>query len=515
MNKIVECVPNFSEGRDASKVAEIEAAILTVPGVVVLDSHMDADHHRSVITFAGEPDAILEAALRAAKRAVELIDLNQHQGEHPRIGAIDVLPFVPIKGVTMDECVALAHQAGERIARELKVPVYLYERAALRPERRDLADIRRGEFEELRDEIESNPERVPDFGDARLHPTAGAVAVGARPLLIAFNVNLASDDLDVAKKIARAVRGRDGGLQHVKALGLMMKRRGHVQVAMNLVDFKNTPVFRAFDLVSREAERYGIAVSGSEIVGLVPQEALNDCADHALRLENLRPDIVLENRLRTALAFELDEVAAVTSARDRFFDHVAAGKAVPGGGSVAACAGALAAALGAMTCRMTISRDHLVAIDDEVQVLLADLEDLRAGLRTAIDDDAESFERFLAARRLSQQTEAERLQRTMAVEQALKGAMAVPLRVAEYSMAVLELLDELSEISIPQGLADLAVGAEMGLAAVRGAATIVMTNLSALGDEEANHQTRRELDDLIARADEIVRGIEAQLRAKL
>lgn len=302
MNKIVECIPNFSEGRDAAKVDAIAAAVSAVPRVVVLDRTMDADHHRSVITFAGEPEAVAEAAFRAAERAVALIDLNEHAGEHPRMGALDVLPFVPIKGVTMGECVELARRAGERIARELGVPVYFYEQAATRPDRVDLADLRRGEFEGLREEISVNPDRAPDFGEARIHPTAGAVAVGARAPLIAYNINLHTENLSVARKIAEAVRGRGGGLRYVKALGFELRERRQVQVSMNLVNHEGTPIFRVFEMVKREAERYGVAVAGSEIVGLVPQAALNACADFYLRLENFSEDLVLEHRLQLALA---------------------------------------------------------------------------------------------------------------------------------------------------------------------------------------------------------------------
>ena len=275
MNKIVECIPNFSEGRDATIVNAIASAIASVPQVFVLDQTMDSDHHRSVITFAGEPEAVLEAAVLAAARAVELIDLNHHTGEHPRMGAIDVLPFVPIKGVTMSDCVALARRAGERIARELRLPVYLYEHAATRPERLDLANVRRGEFEGLREVIDVNPAHAPDFGEAQVHPTAGAVAIGARAPLIAYNINLATEDLALAKKIAQAIRGRDGGLQYVKALGFELTARRQVQVSMNLVNYEATPVFRVFELVRREAARYGVNLVGSEIIGLIPQAALN------------------------------------------------------------------------------------------------------------------------------------------------------------------------------------------------------------------------------------------------
>jgi glutamate formiminotransferase/formiminotetrahydrofolate cyclodeaminase len=513
MKQIVECIPNFSEGRDEAKVEQLVVAIRSVPGVVMLDREMDASHHRSVLTFAGEPEAVLEAAFRAAQKAVELIDLNTHSGEHPRMGAIDVLPFVPIKGVSMEHCVELARRAGERIARELKVPVYLYEKAATRPDRVNLADVRRGEFEGLRQEIEINPARQPDFGEAKIHPTAGAVAVGARPPLIAYNVNLATTDLSIAKKIAKAVRGRDGGLQYVKALGFELKERGQVQVSMNLVNYEGSPIFRAFEMVKREAERYGVAVASSEIVGLVPQAALNACSEFYLRLENFSDNQVLETRLQAALGEGLE--GEPRSSLGTFADEVAAGTPAPGGGSVSAYAGALAASLGAMVCKLTIGKKKFAEVEGEARQILTQLEQLAADLRHAVSEDAESFERVMAAMRLPKETEAERLARSSAIEEATKGAVAVPLRVARSAMEVLELLDELSEIGNPNALSDLAVGAQMALTAMRGASYNVLINLSSISDEEFNRQRRAEVEELMARGQEVADEIESQFLSRL
>jgi len=298
MRKIVECIPNFSEGRRTEVIDEIVAAIKTVPGAVLLDRESDADHNRSVVTFVAPPDRVIDAALAAAKKAAELIDLNDHKGEHPRMGATDVIPFVPISGVTMDDCVQLARQCGERMWRELSIPVYLYEKAATRPERENLAAIRKGQFEGIRDEIATKQARLPDFGEARVHPTAGITAVGARPPLIAYNVNLGTSDIEIANKIARAVRHLSGGLRYVKALGFELKDRGIVQVSMNMVNYEGTPLFRAFEMIKREAERYGVPVLGSEIVGLVPQSALNAVADFYLQLENFSENQILEHRLQ-------------------------------------------------------------------------------------------------------------------------------------------------------------------------------------------------------------------------
>jgi glutamate formiminotransferase len=301
LRKIVECIPNFSEGRRAEVIDQIVDAIKSVPGAVLLDRESDADHNRSVVTFVAEPDRVVEAAIAAAKKAAELIDLNKHSGEHPRMGATDVIPFVPISGVTMDECVQLARVCGERMWSELGIPVYLYEKAATRPDRENLAAVRKGQFEGIRDEIVSNEARRPDYGEARVHPTAGITAVGARPPLIAYNVNLGTSDIEVANRIARAVRHQTGGLRYVKALGFELKERGIVQVSMNMVNYEGTPLFRAFEMIKREAERYGVRVVGSEIVGLVPQRALNAVADFYLQLESFSEDQILEHRLVAAM----------------------------------------------------------------------------------------------------------------------------------------------------------------------------------------------------------------------
>lgn len=301
MDRIVECVPNFSEGRDAEVVAQIAAAAESVPGALVLGTHIDPDHNRSVVTFVAPPEAIVEAAVRVVARAAELIDLRAHAGQHPRMGACDVLPLIPVRGLTVEECVALAHETGRRIADELSIPVYFYESAALRPDRVNLADVRRGGFELLREEIGTVPARAPDVGEARVHESAGACVVGARPLLIAYNVNLKTNDLSIAKRIARAVRARDGGLIHLKALGFELASRGVVQVSMNLTSYERTNLHHAFEAVRREAARLGVEVLGSEIVGLVPQAALDRAASHFLQLENYSPDLVLENRIAAAL----------------------------------------------------------------------------------------------------------------------------------------------------------------------------------------------------------------------
>jgi glutamate formiminotransferase len=298
--KLIEAVPNISEGRDQEKIEAIAAQVKAVRGVALLDVDPDPDHNRTVITFVGPPEGVEEAAIRLVAKAVELIDLNKHHGEHPRMGAVDVLPFVPLRGATMAECVELARRVGKRINEEFRIPVYLYAEAATRPERQDLANIRKGEFEGFPAKIQE-PDWAPDFGERRVHPTAGVMAVGARPPLIAYNVNLGTSDLEVAKRIAQAVRGSSGGLRYVKALAFELKERGLVQVSMNMTDYRKTPLHRAFELIKREAARYGVPVVGSEIVGLVPQEALNMAAEYYLQLENFRPEMILEERIARAM----------------------------------------------------------------------------------------------------------------------------------------------------------------------------------------------------------------------
>jgi glutamate formiminotransferase/formiminotetrahydrofolate cyclodeaminase len=519
MKRIVECVPNFSEGRRSDVVDEIVAAIRSVPGVVILDREMDPDHNRSVITFVAEPDAAVEAAVRGTRRAAELIDLTRHQGEHPRIGATDVIPFVPIRNVTMEECVELARRTGRRIADEVGIPVYLYERAATRPDRIELASIRRGEFEGLREAIATDADRYPDFGEPRIHPTAGATVVGARQPLIAYNVNLNTTNLDVAKKIARAVRGRDGGLRYVKALGFELKDRGLVQVSMNLTDYQATPLFRAFEMVKREAERYGVTVHSSEIVGLVPQAALDQCAEWYLQLENFSSDQVLENRLAATLGESVASVAEPTPAPlsesiGSFPDRVAAGTPTPGGGSVAALGAVLAAALGQMVCHLTRGKKKFADRHARVSELHDRLARLRQSLTEAIQKDAESFDQVLAAYRLPSQTEGEQAARAKAIEQALRAAATIPLQTATDACTVLDLLAELAELGNPNALADLATGAQMALAAVTGAAYNVLVNLNAISDRDLVRDYRQRVEELMHRSHSLAARVDAAFRSR-
>ena len=500
MKQIVECVPNFSEGRDAGKLAAIVTAMREVPGALVLAQESDADHNRSVVTLAGEPEAVVEAAVRAVGHAAELIDLTRHTGAHPRLGATDVVPFIPVRGVTMDDCVALAKKAGREIWQRYHIPVYLYEAAAQRPERTNLETIRRGQFEGLREEVLRNPERAPDIGEPRLHPTAGATVVGARKFLIAYNINLNTRDVSIAKAIARTIRFSNGGLPCVKAMGLDLRSRGCVQVSMNLTDFEQTPVHRVFDLVKREAEGRGVSIAGSEIVGLIPRRAIEAAAEFYLRIEDFSSAQVLENRLEEVL-----ERAAALGAQkladlaQPFLDAVARPTPAPAGGSVAALAGALAAGLGEMVARISRERKSLTAHAGLLGKVAEEFREASRTLARAIDRDAEAYEAVLAARRLPHAMPEEQRQRDHAVEQAFQGAVESPLAIAREAANVFEKLGQLESVSGPSMLSDVRVGRLMAAAAVRGALDSVAANLDRIRDQEFAARAHSELRALLAR----------------
>ncbi len=493
MRQIVECVPNFSEGRRKRVVEQIVEAITSMKGAKVLDLEMDADHNRSVVTFLGRPRVVEEAAFRGIRKAAELIDMDEHEGQHPRIGAADVVPFVPVQDVAMEECVEMARRLGEKVGRELGIPVYLYEKAATRPERVNLADVRRGEYEALKEEIATEPHREPDFGPRRLGK-AGASVIGAREPLIAYNVYLNTDDLKIAQAIARAARHSSGGLRHVKALGLEIKQRGLVQVSMNLTNYRGTPVHRVFELIRREAARYGVNVVSSEIVGLIPQQALLDAAEFYLQIENFRTQMVLENHL--------EEMEATLGS---FLERVAAPSPTPGGGSVAALAGALAAALANMVCNLTLSRESDGSETKGLIAVLEAAEGLREKLAALVQEDASAYEKVLEAYRLPKASAAEKEARSKAVQQALEEAAKVPLNVAKGALEVLELVPPILERGIPSAASDAGVAAYMAQGALKAAALNVRTNLSSLQDTRSYEE---QLSSLETRAQELMKVIE-------
>src|SRR5512144_769322 len=403
--QLIECIPNFSEARRPEVIDQIVAAIESVSEVRLLDRSSDLDHNRTVLTLAGSPFAVEEAAFRAIKTAAELIDLDNHKGEHPRIGATDVVPFVPLSGATMEDCVAMAKRLGERVGTELGIPVYLYEAAATRPERINLENIRRGQYEGLKAEIESDPERLPDYGPAKLG-TAGATVIGARNPLIAFNVYLTTDDVDVSKKIAKAIRHSSGGLRYVKSLGMLVA--GRSQVSINFTNFRETPLARAIETIRREAQRYGVAIHHSELIGLIPQEALVDAAVWYTQLDAFDKSQVLDSRL-----FETS--ASVSQPKPvSFIEELAAPTATPGGGSAAAYAGAMGAGLIAMVAGLTIGKKKYAEVEAQMQAIRVMAESLRKELTQAVDDDAAAFEAVMGSFKLPKETEEQKTARTAA-----------------------------------------------------------------------------------------------------
>lgn len=484
--KLVECIPNFSEGRRVEVVDAIAQAITVVPGVVLLDRSSDADHNRSVLTLAGPPSAVSQAAFDAIATAAELIDMEQHEGQHPRMGATDVVPFVPLGGVTMDDCVEMARALGQRVGTELGIPVYLYEQAAARPERQNLAKVRRGEYEGIRDSIASDTERVPDFGPREVG-AAGVTAIGARPPLIAFNVYLTTDDIDIAKEIAKAVRHSSGGLAFVKGLGMIVE--GRAQVSMNLTDYTRTPVARVVETIRREAARYGVAIHHSELIGLIPQGALVDAAVWHLQLDQFGADQILETRL-----------FADAQPPPDFIEAVAAAKPTPGGGSVAAHSGALAAALVVMVAGLTVGKKKYAAVAERMAQIVAEAQTLRAALQAAVAQDAAAFDEVMTAYRHPKESEAEKTERAASIERALHHAARVPLLVAEQATQVQALAVEVAESGNANAITDAAAGAHLAHAALRVAGLNVKVNAADVTDRKAAEEWLRQLDDLGGKA---------------
>lgn len=485
---LVECVPNFSEGRDKAKVDAIVEA-MKMDGVYLLDREMDADHNRCVITLVGEREPIQEAVLRGVGKAAELIDLTKHQGAHPRMGATDVVPFIPIEGVTIEDCVQMARNVGAEIAKRYKIPVYLYEAAAQRPERTNLENIRRGQFEGIRDEITTNPARKPDFGEPRVHPTAGATVVGARKFLVAYNVYLNTTDVDVAKKIGKAVRFSNGGLRFVKGMGIPV--RGLAQVSMNLTDADQTPIARVFEFVKREAARYGVMPLSSEIVGLIPKKALEDAAEWFLQVENFDSSLILENRLAAVMGGKM-AVGGLRAGVEPFIEQLAAPTAAPGGGSASAAAGAMAAGLAAMVAGMSRGKKAYLQYEQQHSEALARLSTLREELKAAIDADSEAYKGVVAAFKAARENPSAQEQVTAAT----RNATLVPLGVAERSKEVAMIVESLKPITNPKMASDLTVAASFARTAVEGALANVEINLEGFDDTAFVSQIRGKVEKL-------------------
>jgi glutamate formiminotransferase len=405
-----------------------------------------------------------------------LIDLTQHQGAHPRMGASDVIPFIPIEGVGIEDCVAMARHVGAQIWKRYQIPVYLYEAAATTPERQNLENIRRGQFEGIRDDIATNPARRPDFGEPRVHPTAGATVVGARKFLIAYNVFLNTTDVDIAKKVAKAVRFSSGGLRFVKGAGFLV--RGLAQVSMNLTDFEQTPVARVFEFVKREAARYGVQPLSSEIVGLIPKKALEAAAEWFLQVEGFDSSLVLENRLAAVMGGKL-AVGGLRAGVEPFVEQLAAPTPTPGGGSAAAAAGAMAAGLAQMVAGMSRGKKAYLQYEQELSLAIARLSQLREELKASIDADAEAYNSVVKAYKQAKDLP----DGEAAIRAALKQATSVPLRVAELAQEVVQIAGKLGPVTNPNMKSDLTTSRALARAAIEGALANVEINLESLKDQ--------------------------------
>ena len=471
VDRLIECVPNFSEGRNQTTVRALVNAVESVPGVWLLDHTMDRDHHRSVLSFAGEPDAVVEAAFRTIRVATDLIDLRKHKGVHPRVGATDVVPFVPLRGATMQDCIQLAKRLGQWVGTELEIPVFLYEQAAMHRDHAPLESVRRGGLQGLAFRMASDPDWTPNFGPARLHKTAGALVIGARPPLIAFNVNLRSTDLALARSIAKDIRQSNGGLPDLKAIGVELASRRMVQVAMNLTDYIITPLHAAFEAVRARAAKHGVEVAGSEVIGLVPQAALVQAAGHSLELEQFDSTQVLEMRLETRL---LGEPSRQAPSREQesvdwhahsladFLDAVAEATPIPAGGTVAALVGALATSLGIMGARLS-----------RQQGVEHQLDEIGRRLRGLMQADGDAYQRFTQATKLA------KIDRTRpaVLSSALHLATEIPLEIAELATKAGALLHACSSGVKPRVRSDLTVGLMLAIAAADAGHHTVLENV--------------------------------------
>jgi glutamate formiminotransferase/formiminotetrahydrofolate cyclodeaminase len=485
---------------------------------------MDSDHNRTVITFVGSPAGVEEAAFQAIAKAAELIDLNEHTGEHPRIGATDVVPFIPISGATMQDCVEIAKRLAQRVGAELDIPVYLYEEAAASENRRNLAKHRKGQYEGLKAAIQSDPERAPDYGPKKLGP-AGATVIGAREFLIAYNVYLTTNDVDIAKKIAKTIRHSSGGLRYVKGLGLLVE--GRAQVSMNLTNFRKTPIALVVETIRREAQRYGVGIQHSELVGLIPQEALVDAAVWYTQMDQFEPEQVLESKLYAALQASGSQPQATAEApqlpkpnnekqslvRGQFIEALADGEPTPGGGSAAAYAGAMGAALVAMVARLTLGKKKYAEVNDQMLAILDEAEVLRKKLTAAVEEDAAAFERVMSAFRLPKGSEEEEGNRAVAIQKATLHAAEVPLETARRALRVMELAHQAARLGNTNAITDAGTGAALANAALTGASYNVRINTLDLGTGEAE-VLLTQLEQLETQATEATAQLQQVLQAR-
>ncbi|OGS00389.1 MAG: glutamate formimidoyltransferase [Elusimicrobia bacterium RIFCSPLOWO2_12_FULL_59_9] len=491
---LIQCVPNFSEGRDEAKISAVVEAARSVPGVIVLDVEKDADHNRTVLSFAAPPQAAGEAAFRVARKAAELIDLNHHRGEHPRMGAVDVIPFVPLLPGSLAECVELAKKCGERIGRELQIPVYLYDHAAQRPERRNLADVRKGQFEGLRLEIGKNPARAPDFGPERIHPTAGAVAVGAREQIINFNVNLESQDQEWAKSAAKKIRTSGGGLPALRAKEIFLKAKNQVQISTVLTDYKRTSLAAVFGAVESEAAAKKIPIADTEIIGLAPAAALVEFAADRLKLRGFNPETQILER-------QIDKLRGDgwVEGVSKLMRALAETTPTPGGGSAAAVAAGMGCALGRMAVGISIEsfkKKPVAGAGDRIGELGNRCDDLAAlgnNLERCVLEDAQAFEAVMAAFRIPKDRE----ERTEGIQHAFKLAAETPIKTARLALRALLILADAQKHCAGSVTSDLKTGRHLCRAGIYGAIENVKINLASIKDFEFVKRKRREMQEIL------------------
>ncbi len=501
--KIVECIPNFSEGRDQHVIEGILGVFKPFKNVRVLDHHSDRDHNRTVVTLLGTPAEVEEAAFKVIKKASELIDMDTHVGEHPRIGATDVVPFVPIQNMSVKECVEIAERLGEQLGSELDIPAYLYEEAARIPERKNLENIRKGQYEGLKELIQTDPARKPDFGPSKLGK-AGATVIGARAPLIAFNVYLDTNDTAIAKKIARTVRFSSGGLRFVKAMGVLVE--GQAQVSMNLTNFNKTAIPQVVEMIRREAERYGTAIHHSELVGLISQKALIDSAIWYLQLDQFSSEQILERKLEAANDDPADDGAGFT-----FLDALASKEPTPGGGSAAAFTAAEAAALTAMVGRITLGKKKYADVQQEMDEIVYQADELREMLSELIKEDAEAFDAVMQAYRLPKETEKQKQERESAVQAATFLAAQVPLKTCQEALKVMRLAVVAASKGNKNAITDAGTASALAVAAITSAGANVRINLQSLTDISI----RKKFTTQLAKIELETRELDKQIRKHL
>ena len=556
MLKLVECVPNFSEGRDQNVIDAITNEISDTEDVKLLDVDPGADTNRTVVTFIGSPDGVKQAAFRAIKKASELIDMREHKGAHARMGATDVCPFVPVSGVTMADCVEIAREVGQRVANELGIPIYLYEEAATRPERKSLADIRKGEYEGLAEKLQ-DPDWKPDFGETKFNAKSGATVIGAREFLIAYNVNLNTKDRKLANDIAftiretgRNKRGPDGKflrdengdpikepglLKATRAVGWYIDEYGQAQISINLINYKITPPHVAFDTICDEAAKRGLRVTGSELVGLIPLQAMLEAGKYYLLKQGKSPGVPEEELIETAIVsmgmrdltefdpqkkiieFQVSELKGPLVKMDLrdFANELSIDSPAPGGGSVAALAGALGSALTSMVANLTVGKKEYQDNWDEMKQVAVEAQQLKDELLRAIDRDSDAFNNLMNAFRLQKKTEEQIVERDHAIEQATKKACLVPLDVMKKSIEVLKLIQIVAERGNVNAASDAGVASLMAKSAVEGAGLNVKINLPGIKDSDFIAEMKSDIKNLITDANERQRIIIETVNQKI